>query len=113
MRTMTPDLSAEVDNQHSAASTVAPQNSPDWFPSTVLQGADFATPSIPGRIGRYRILRLLGEGGMGFVYEAEQEQPRRAIALKVLKPGVASPELLRRFEQEARALARLQHPGIA
>jgi len=50
---------------------------------------------------------------MGTVYEAEQEHPRRIVALKVLKPGSASPELLRRFEQESQALGRLQHPGIA
>ena len=64
-------------------------------------------------VGRYRIVRLIGEGGMGAVYEAEQDQPRRTVALKVIKPGLASPELLRRFEQEAQALGRLQHPGIA
>jgi serine/threonine protein kinase/Tfp pilus assembly protein PilF len=70
-------------------------------------------PAQPTAIGRYRILRLLGEGGMGVVYEAEQEQPRRTVALKVIKPGLASDELLRRFEQESQALGRLQHPGIA
>jgi eukaryotic-like serine/threonine-protein kinase len=68
------------------------------------------TPSV---VGRYRILRLIGEGGMGAVYEAEQEHPRRIIALKVIKPGIISAELLRRFEQESQALGRLQHPGIA
>src|SRR5215471_14320434 len=68
---------------------------------------------LPAHIGRYRILRVLGEGGMGVVYEAEQQQPRRIVALKVIKPGLASAELLRRFEQESRALARLQHPAIA
>jgi hypothetical protein len=50
---------------------------------------------------------------MGAVYEAEQDQPRRTVALKVIKPGLASPELLRRFAQESQALGRLQHPGIA
>jgi len=64
-------------------------------------------------IGRYRILRLIGEGGMGGVYEAEQEHPRRTVALKIIKAGMASSELLRRFEQESQALGRLQHPGIA
>ncbi len=64
-------------------------------------------------IGRYRVLRLIGEGGMGAVYEAEQDQPRRTVALKIIKPGLATPELLRRFEQESQALGRLQHPGIA
>ena len=69
--------------------------------------------AAPAAVGRYRIIRLLGEGGMGVVHEAEQEQPRRIVALKVIKPGLAGPELLRRFEQESQALARLQHPGIA
>lgn len=72
-----------------------------------------ATPALPPRIGRYRIIRLLGEGGMGTVYEAEQDQPRRIVALKVIKPGLATPDRLRRFIQESLALARLQHPGIA
>ena len=68
---------------------------------------------LPVAFGRYRIIRLLGEGGMGAVYEAEQEKPRRKVALKVIKSGMASPEMLRRFEQESQALGRLQHPGIA
>ena len=68
---------------------------------------------LPNAIGHYRLIRLIGEGGMGAVYEAEQEQPRRTVALKVIKVGFASPETLRRFEQEAQALGRLQHQGIA
>ena len=96
-----------------AASTVAPVNSPDWLGNTSAGVAAAAVRAIPASLGRYRILRLLGEGGMGVVYEAEQEQPRRIVALKVIKPGLASAEMLRRFEQESRALGRLQHPGIA
>lgn len=69
--------------------------------------------SFPAAIGSYRIVRVLGEGGMGIVYEAEQEQPRRSVALKVIKPGFATPERLWRFEHESKALGRLQHPGIA
>jgi tetratricopeptide (TPR) repeat protein len=69
--------------------------------------------SFPAVIGRYRIVRVLGEGGMGIVYESEQEQPRRSVALKVIKPGFATPERLWRFEHESKALGRLQHPGIA
>lgn len=65
------------------------------------------------RIGRYRVLRLINEGGMGLVYEAEQENPRRRVALKLLRPGLASPAGLRRFEQEGQLLGRLQHPSIA
>lgn len=67
----------------------------------------------PMSIGRYRILSLIGEGGMGAVYEAEQEHPRRTVALKLVRTALAAPELLRRFQQESQALGRLQHPGIA
>jgi serine/threonine protein kinase len=72
-----------------------------------------AAHAMPSRIGAYRILRLVGEGGMGAVYEAEQEKPHRTVALKVVKPVRASAELVRRFDMEAQALGRLQHPGIA
>jgi serine/threonine protein kinase len=65
--------------------------------------------TIPG----LRIVRTLGEGGMGVVYEAEQEMPRRMVALKLLRPGLATPELIGRFEFEVEALARLRHPAIA
>lgn len=50
---------------------------------------------------------------MGAVYVAEQDQPRRLVALKVIRAGWASPELIRRFQQESESLGRLQHPGIA
>jgi eukaryotic-like serine/threonine-protein kinase len=70
-------------------------------------------PPLPPSIGSYRVLRLLGEGGMGAVYEAEQDQPRRLVALKVIRAAWASPETMRRFEQESQALGRLHHPGIA
>lgn len=66
--------------------------------------------SVPAVIGRYRIVRLLGEGGMGAVYEAEQDQPRRRVALKAIRPGLVSPALLRRFEHETQALGLLSIP---
>ncbi len=72
-----------------------------------------AARPTPERIGGYRILRTLGEGGFGIVYLAEQEHPRRTVALKVMKPHIASPQMLRRFEYEAQVLGRLAHPGIA
>lgn len=68
---------------------------------------------IPERVGAYRVIRKLGEGGMGVVYLAEQQHPRRTVALKVIRAGVLSARTLRRFEHEAQILGRLQHPGIA
>ncbi|MCZ6779212.1 MAG: protein kinase [Acidobacteria bacterium] len=68
---------------------------------------------IPKKIGAYTIKRVIASGGMGTVYEAVQEKPRRVVAIKVLKRGVASPSALRRFEYEAQILARLTHPNIA
>lgn len=70
-------------------------------------------PGIPQRVGNYRVLRKVGEGGMGTVYEAEQDQPRRTIAIKLISSGIALGPLLKRFEREAEILGRLQHPGIA
>jgi len=72
-----------------------------------------AVPLSPSRIASYRIVRLLGQGGMGTVYEAEQDHPRRLVALKVIRPGLVSPALLKRFAHEADILGRLHHPGIA
>ncbi|XVJ60577.1 MAG: protein kinase [Tepidisphaera sp.] len=66
-----------------------------------------------GMIGRYRVLDRIGAGGMGVVYRAEQDRPKRTVALKVLRTGHTSPRMLRRFEFEAEVLGRLQHPGIA
>ncbi|MFZ1145599.1 MAG: protein kinase [Bryobacteraceae bacterium] len=68
---------------------------------------------MPEVIDEYRIVRLIGEGGMGAVYEAEQSRPRRTVALKVIKLGPASDFYRQRFEIESQALALLQHPGIA
>lgn len=67
----------------------------------------------PQTIGRYRILSLLGRGGMGTVYEAEQAQPRRRVAVKVVRADILGPEMARRFFHEAQVLAQLSHPGIA
>ncbi len=72
-----------------------------------------ASCRLPSRIGRYRLFRLLGEGGMGTVYEAEQDNPRRTVALKVDPPGPRLPRAPQAFGQEAQILGRLHHPGIA
>jgi len=69
---------------------------------------------MPQRVGSYEILRRLGAGGMGVVYEAQQETPRRRVALKVILHGRhLTPQRLRLFEREMQTLARLNHPSIA
>jgi len=71
-------------------------------------------PSDDRFIGDFRLVRKLGEGGMGVVYEAEQQHPRRPVALKVIRGGAhVSPDTLKLFQREAQTLARLRHPGIA
>jgi len=69
---------------------------------------------LPDKIGPYKITGLLGEGGQAFVYEAEQESPRRSIALKVLRGGrFAGKKHIRHFLRETQTLASLHHPSIA
>ena len=78
--------------------------------------ADQATSgrTLPERIGPYKILEILGQGGMGIVYLAEQETPiRRRVALKVIKLGMDTQEVIARFESERQALAMMNHPNIA
>jgi eukaryotic-like serine/threonine-protein kinase len=65
------------------------------------------------RIGGFRLLRRIGAGGMGIVYEAEQDHPRRSVAIKLIRPDLLSDAALARFRREAELLGRLQHPGIA
>ena len=108
----------------------------DAYASIILAEEDDEDPAAPGdfgpsgkratnaealsfvalgqTIGAYRIVGQLGEGGMGIVYEAEQENPRRRVALKIVRGGPFVDEVrLRLFRREVQALARLKHPGIA
>jgi serine/threonine protein kinase len=72
-----------------------------------------AASAPSGRIGKYEIVRLLGRGGMGAVYQAFDPHLEREVALKVMLPEIAdNPEHKRRFEREARAVARLTHPNV-
>jgi len=73
----------------------------------------FATTGMPSEIGRYKILSVIASGGMGVVYEAMQEAPRRRVALKVIKAGAVSEMALHRFHFESQVLAKLNHPNIA
>jgi eukaryotic-like serine/threonine-protein kinase len=72
-------------------------------------------PNAPPKyVGPYRIMEVLGEGGMGIVYKAEQQKPlKRAVAIKLIKLGLATNEVLGRFETERQALARMDNPHIA
>ena len=64
-----------------------------------------AGAGVPKRIGQYRIKRAIASGGMGTVYEALQEKPRRTVAVKLMRAGIASRSALRRFEYESQLLA--------
>ena len=79
----------------------------------VAEAARSAGPWAPERIDDFEVLRVLGEGGMGIVYEARQRSPNRLVALKVLRPGLLDEERLRRFRHEGEVLGWLNHPGIA
>jgi eukaryotic-like serine/threonine-protein kinase len=82
---------------------------------TSLTLSEFGSlPVAPFLIGNHRIYRKLGEGGMGVVYEAEQQHPRRPVAVKVIRGGRLVDEYqVKLFQREVQALARLKHPGIA
>jgi eukaryotic-like serine/threonine-protein kinase len=109
-----PDLDSPSPGTESdgAPNDVTRDDAAGAWPRAGSSVTDVVAP-VFARIGRYTILRLLGEGGMGAVYEAEQDLPHRIVALKLIRAGYASPETLRRFENEAQALGRLHHPGIA
>jgi serine/threonine protein kinase len=69
---------------------------------------------MPDRIGPYRVLRQIGAGGMGIVYQVMQEEPvQRKLALKLIKWGMDTREVVARFESERQALALMNHPSIA
>jgi eukaryotic-like serine/threonine-protein kinase len=81
---------------------------------TWVQGSGASAARTDETIGNYRVLRTLGEGGMGLVYEAEQLRPvRRRVALKVIRTGLDTDDVRLRFESERQALALMDHPAIA
>src|SRR6266545_3838107 len=93
---------------------------PDSLPERAGQSADSTlgatTPSEQPEtvIGPYTLVELLGEGGMGTVYLAQQSEPvKRLVALKVIKAGMDSKQVIARFEAERQALALMDHPNIA
>ena len=85
-----------------------------WPPATIEAMVDSESENLIERIGNYRVLERIGEGGMGTVYSAQQEEPvRRKVALKVIKLGMDSEQVVARFEAERQALALMNHPNIA
>ncbi len=111
------ELRAEVDSLVAALESTE-ESSDDFLetpaPYRIARDGDERDPRRGARIGRYRLMRPLGRGGMGVVYEAWQDDPRRVVALKVVRGGaLADPLRVRRFQREADSLGRLDHPGIA
>jgi hypothetical protein len=87
---------------------------PDPVAASAAGPASGQPDSLIGtRVGSFHVQQVIGAGGMGTVYEAVQEDPRRTVALKVMKSDVASRSALRRFQFEAQILGRLRHPNIA
>jgi tetratricopeptide (TPR) repeat protein/tRNA A-37 threonylcarbamoyl transferase component Bud32 len=90
----------------------------EWLPAATRvspdelfdEGADL---DVPERFGRYAVRRRIAIGGMGAVYEGLQEEPRRVVAIKVLRRNLARRSAMRRFREEAQILGRLRHPAIA
>lgn len=80
-------------------------------------GMQSATPAedrlLGAELGDVTILRIIADGGMGRVYEGLQHKPRRTVAVKVIRSGIITPALMKRFEYESQVLASLTHPGIA
>ena len=87
----------------------------NFLGGTPVQGNSVANQSLLKQLGTlvgpYKLLQQIGEGGFGVVYMAEQTQPvRRTVALKIIKPGMDSKEIVARFEAERQALALMDHP---
>lgn len=91
----------------------ADQRSYPALDSGALFPESFEDASIPESIGDFTVVRVLGEGGMGLVYEATQQSPSRTIALKVIRERSMHTKIGKRFQSEADILAKLNHPGIA
>jgi serine/threonine protein kinase/tetratricopeptide (TPR) repeat protein len=90
----------------------APENSLRVLGATHI--ADMPPENVGSVIGPYKLLQPIGQGGFGVVYMAEQEKPvRRVVALKIIKPGMDTGQVIARFESERQALALMDHPNIA
>ena len=110
-----PDLLRQVSRLLDNDSRAGPQflERPAFAGLDGAPAADARELRIGERVGAYTIKDTIARGGMGTVYRAEQDNPHRDVALKVLHAGLWSPAAARRFEFESRILARVQHPHIA
>ncbi|MFN3152936.1 protein kinase domain-containing protein [Bremerella sp.] len=113
-----PDLASYVKKypQWEQQLTTLAESSKLYDHTQSMETAAYTHPSESPKkqIGPYRLLRQLGEGGMGTVWLAEQDQPiRRRVALKIIKSGLDSQQVISRFEAERQALAMMDHPNIA
>ena len=107
-----PDVAAEVGSllgHHDPDDTFLEESVIDRIPDDTPA----AEALVGQRVGRFTITGLIASGSMGAVYEAEQDEPKRAVAVKVLRAGTMSPRALRRFRYEAEVLGLLRHPGVA
>ena len=100
------ELRAEVEELLSFDEGTGSPGAREGIPGEVTHGS-------PVRVGSYKIVSVLGRGGLGTVYSAIQESPKRTVAIKILRPDVYDERARRRFEHEGEVLGRLRHPGIA
>jgi non-specific serine/threonine protein kinase/serine/threonine-protein kinase len=100
---------------HAAGTGALDQPPADFDPTAEERDGDVTLQVAPVRIGPYRVIRPLGRGGMGTVYLAERDEPglRKTVAVKVVRPGMGTDFVVRRFRTERQILAALEHPGIA
>jgi len=110
-----PDLRSEVEGllaEHARQSPLD-TNTPGEIAELVSRDEIENDTDIPTKIDRYTIIGHVGEGGMGSVYEARQQNPNRSVALKVIKRGMDTKQVIARFEAERQAVAMMDHPNIA
>ncbi len=99
---------------HDKTEPLPPSEAPAVVATIKLDLAEAEDEAVGKTIGRYKILEKVGEGGCGVVYVAEQTEPvRRRVALKVIKLGMDTKQVIARFEAERQALAIMDHPNIA
>jgi len=111
-----PELRAEIESLLVHDELASPDFLRPPEPDVQIRRATTPTtddPLIGQHVGRYTVKSVIAAGGMGTVYLAKQDRPRRSVALKMMRAGLTSQSALRRFEYESEILGRLRHPNIA